>query len=96
MIMVYGAGAVKANLLADFAQAVTACVAQGKSLEWFQANFDSIVEKHGWAYKGPARLAYPCHLPDEYAHQLCRPDAWLSFVIAFIGIRILLYTPAPP
>ena len=65
------AGAVKANLLADFAQAVTACVAQGKSLEWFRANFDSIVEKHGWAYKGPrdwrTRVIYQTNMLTSYA-----------------------------
>ena len=65
------AGAMKADLLADFAQAVTACVAQGKSLEWFRANFDSIVEKHGWAYKGPrdwrTRVIYQTNMLTSYA-----------------------------
>ena len=46
------AGAMKADLLADMARAVDAAISEGKSIQWFRANFDEIVEKHGWAYRG--------------------------------------------
>lgn len=42
------AGAMKADLLADLAQAVDKSIAEGRSLEEFRRDFRSIVEKHGW------------------------------------------------
>ena len=46
------AGATKADLLADLRNAVDKAIAEGKSLEWFQEQFESIVAKHGWEYHG--------------------------------------------
>ncbi|TDE40934.1 phage minor head protein [Antarcticimicrobium sediminis] len=42
------AGATKADLLADLAQAVDKSIAEGRSLEEFRRDFRSIVEKNGW------------------------------------------------
>lgn len=42
------AGANKADLVADLRRAIDKCVAGGKSLGWYQKNFDDIVKKHGW------------------------------------------------
>lgn len=46
------AGAVKADLVADFHAAVTAAIAEGKSLGDFRKEFDAIVARHGWSYNG--------------------------------------------
>lgn len=46
------AGAMKADLIQDFRDAVTAGIEDGESLEQFRARFDQIVEKHGWDYHG--------------------------------------------
>jgi uncharacterized protein with gpF-like domain len=46
------AGAAKADLLKDMRDAVTKAMEDGKSLDWFQGQFDEIVAKHGWEYKG--------------------------------------------
>lgn len=42
------AGAAKADLLADFRGAVEKAIGEGKSIQAFRKEFDSIVEKHGW------------------------------------------------
>lgn len=46
------AGAQSDALLADFHEAVTRAIAEGRTLEQFRADFDRIVEAHGWSYKG--------------------------------------------
>ena len=46
------AGATKAELLADFQSAIDAAIAEGTTLETFRKDFDQIVAKHGWSYKG--------------------------------------------
>jgi len=46
------AGATKAELLADFRTAIDAAITDGTTLATFQKNFDSIVQKYGWGYKG--------------------------------------------
>lgn len=46
------AGAYKADLLADFREAVDRAIAKGTTLEKFRQDFDGIVAKHGWSYKG--------------------------------------------
>lgn len=65
------AGAMKADLLADLASAVDAAIAQGKSIEWFRKNFDAIVERHGWAYKGErnwrTKVIYQTNISTSYA-----------------------------
>ncbi|MEW6562750.1 MAG: phage minor head protein [Pseudomonadota bacterium] len=42
------AGANKADLLNDLRLSIDQCIAEGKSLGWYQKQFDSIVKKHGW------------------------------------------------
>ena len=42
------AGANKADLLTDLFNTIDQCIAEGKSLGWYQKNFDEIVKKHGW------------------------------------------------
>lgn len=42
------AGAMKADLLHDFKQAVAKSISEGKSIGWFRDNFETIVKKHGW------------------------------------------------
>jgi uncharacterized protein with gpF-like domain len=65
------AGAQKAELLADLAQAVDGAIADGKGIEWFRANFDSIVGKHGWDYRGErnwrTRVIYRTNIATSYA-----------------------------
>jgi SPP1 gp7 family putative phage head morphogenesis protein len=46
------AGAQSDALLADFHEAVTAAIAEGRTIEDFRKDFDRIVETHGWSYKG--------------------------------------------
>lgn len=46
------AGAMKAELVADFHQAVTAAIAEGRTLTDFREDFDRIVAAHGWSYRG--------------------------------------------
>lgn len=41
-------GAMKADLLEDFRTAIDRAITEGKSIEWFRANFDEIVRRHGW------------------------------------------------
>jgi len=46
------AGATKADLLDDLRQAVEKAIAEGTTRDEFRKDFDQIVEKHGWSYKG--------------------------------------------
>lgn len=46
------AGAMADQLIADFHEAVTDAIANGRSLEQFREDFDRIVARHGWSYKG--------------------------------------------
>ena len=46
------AGANKADLLADFREAVDKAIAKGVTLRDFRKDFDAIVKQHGWNYKG--------------------------------------------
>lgn len=65
------AGAAKADLLIDFREAIDKAIAEGKSLGWFQKEFDNIVAKHGWDYKGGrdwrSRIIYTTNLRASYA-----------------------------
>ncbi|MBA1445866.1 MAG: phage minor head protein [Chromatiales bacterium] len=64
------AGATKADLISDLRGAVDKVQADGKTLEWFRKNFNSVVEKHGWSYKGGrnwrTRVIYDTNLRQAY------------------------------
>ncbi|WP_372090303.1 PBECR2 nuclease fold domain-containing protein [Tistrella mobilis] len=76
------AGAARDDLLADLRTAVTKAIEQGTSFAEFQADFDALVERHGWAYKGPrdwrTRLIYGVNIRQAYQagrwQQLMDPD----------------------
>jgi len=65
------AGAAKADLLADLASAVDGAIADGKGIDWFRAQFDAIVDRHGWSYRGPrnwrTRVIYTTNAATSYA-----------------------------
>ncbi len=46
------AGAVKAELIADFHAAVVRAIAEGRTLADFRKDFERIVAAHGWSYRG--------------------------------------------
>lgn len=46
------AGATKTDMLDDFRTSIDDALANGATLNDFRKDFDSIVEKHGWSYKG--------------------------------------------
>lgn len=46
------AGAMKSELLSDLRAAVDKAIADGVSIGRFRKDFDEIVERHGWSYKG--------------------------------------------
>ncbi len=46
------AGAQSAAMVADFHEAVTAAIDAGTSIEKFRQEFDAIVERYGWSYRG--------------------------------------------
>lgn len=82
------AGATKADLLADFHNAINKAALEGKSIQWFKKEFESIVQKHGWeGWTGSdtkagrdwrARIIYKTNLSASYAAgryaQLTHPD----------------------
>jgi uncharacterized protein with gpF-like domain len=65
------AGATKGDLLKDFAEAVDTAISEGKSIQWFRDNFDDIVDRHGWAYKGGrnwrTKVIYQTNISTSYA-----------------------------
>jgi len=46
------AGAMKSELLADLYDAVNRGIKEGTTLEAFREDFDKVVRRHGWKYKG--------------------------------------------
>lgn len=46
------AGAIKADLIQDLRDAIDSAIAQGTTLQTFRKEFDAIVARHGWSYKG--------------------------------------------
>lgn len=64
------AGAAKADLLHDLLTAVDKVVADGGTLAQFRKDFDGIVEKSGWQYKGGrnwrTRVIYETNLRQSY------------------------------
>lgn len=65
------AGAMKADLLSDLYQAVELSIREGQSIQWFRQNFDEIVAKHGWSYRGErnwrTRVIYQTNISTSYA-----------------------------
>ncbi|MDT8383006.1 MAG: PBECR2 nuclease fold domain-containing protein [Gammaproteobacteria bacterium] len=64
------AGAMKQDLLTDFRSAVDRAITDGVTLDTFRKDFDSIVQKHGWAYKGGrgwrSRVIYDTNVRQAY------------------------------
>lgn len=46
------AGGIKAELLSDFHESILKAIEDGSDITEFRKDFDQIVEKHGWSYKG--------------------------------------------
>lgn len=46
------AGATESDLLSDLRAAVDKAIDEGTTLETFRKDFDALVERHGWKYKG--------------------------------------------
>ena len=64
------AGANRDALVADFRNAVERAIADGGTLEQFRADFDAIVQRHGWSYNGGrnwrSRVIYDTNLRTSY------------------------------
>jgi len=64
------AGAMKAELLADLRESVRQAIDDGTTLREFRQQFDAIVQKHGWPYKGGrnwrTRVIYDTNLRQAY------------------------------
>lgn len=65
------AGAARDDLVADLRGAVTKAIEEGTTLATFRADFDTIVERHGWSYRGGrdwrTRVIYETNLWTSYA-----------------------------
>ncbi len=76
------AGAMKADLLSDFAGAIEKALADGTTLAEFRKDFDQTVNKHGWSYKGSrgwrTRLIFETNISTAYSagrwKQMTDPD----------------------
>lgn len=64
------AGAQQTDLLSDLRSAVDDAIARGQSFQQFQAQFDGLVEKHGWVHTGGrawrARIIYETNVRTAY------------------------------
>ncbi len=65
------AGANKMAIVEDFQKAIDDAITNGKTIEEFRKDFDQIVERHGWPYKGGrswrTRVIYETNLRQSYA-----------------------------
>lgn len=65
------AGAAKADLLADLASAVDKSLFEGGTIQSFRRDFDAIVARHGWDFKGGrnwrTRVIYTTNAATSYA-----------------------------
>ena len=65
------AGAMKADLLKDLASAVGKSIQAGGTIQSFRKDFDSLVKKNGWDYKGDrnwrTRVIYTTNMSTTYA-----------------------------
>lgn len=76
------AGAAKADLLNDLRKAIDKAISEGTTLEEFRRDFDEIITRTGWDYKGGrgwrTRVIYETNLRTSYAAgrhaQLTDPD----------------------
>jgi len=76
------AGAMKSDLLVGLRSAVDKAISQGTTLETFRKDFDKLVEKHGWFYKGGrnwrTKVIYDTNLRSAYNagrwQQMTDPD----------------------
>jgi uncharacterized protein with gpF-like domain len=76
------AGAAKADLLNDLRKAIDKAISEGTTLEEFRRDFDEIITRTGWDYKGGrgwrTRVIYETNLRTAYAAgrhaQLTDPD----------------------
>ncbi|MEJ1411951.1 MAG: hypothetical protein RPU60_17415, partial [Candidatus Sedimenticola sp. (ex Thyasira tokunagai)] len=64
------AGAMRDELLADLQASVGSAIEQGTTLQQFRKEFDQIVNRHGWGYKGGrnwrTRVIYETNLRQAY------------------------------
>ena len=64
------AGAFKADLLADLRGIVQGAIERGTPIEQFRKEFDAIVQRHGWAYRGGrnwrTRVIYETNIRQSY------------------------------
>ena len=76
------AGANRDAVLADFRDAVDKAISQGTTLEEFRDDFDNIVKKYGWSYKGSrnwrSEIIYDTNIRTSYMagryKQMTDPD----------------------
>ena len=93
------AGAARDDLVSDLRAAVDQAIAEGTTLATFRREFDSIVARHGWSYKGGRQLAHRSHLRHEPAHVLrggaLPPDEGRRGPAAVLALSALRCVRAP-
>lgn len=64
------AGAIRDDLLTDLRGAVDKAISEGTTIAQFRKDFDALIEKHGWTYKGGrnwrTRVIYDTNLRQSY------------------------------